>query len=67
MVKQIARVLLLVALLTAIVISGAPAFATSDACLCISLGGKNGQTHGGCAFDKKTSQCVVTGCPGYCL
>jgi len=50
MLKQIAKVVLFVALLTALIVSrGAPVFA------------------GSCHFDKKTSQCVNSGCKGCIL
>jgi hypothetical protein len=67
MVKLILRMILLVALLAVMLYSSAALYANA-VCICITSGGdKNGQTHGGCTFDKKTAQCVDTGCPGTCL
>ncbi len=64
MLKQLPKVLLLVALLAAFAVSSIPAFGTDGAtckCLTFKAGG------GGCHFDKKTSQCVNTGCKTGCL
>lgn len=69
MQKQLSKLVLLVALLVTFVVSGAPAFAASKSCTCLNLrcfGGKS-CPQGGCQFDKKTSQCVNTGCKGSCL
>ncbi len=63
MLRRIPKVLLLVALLMAFVVSGARAFADKD-CTCFSSRPKlNG---GGCQFDKKTSQCINISCDGFC-
>jgi hypothetical protein len=61
MLKQILKVVLLVALLVTFVVSGAPAFA-AQGCHCISLTRKTA----GCQFDKKTSQCINTSCDSFC-
>ncbi len=62
MLKQLPKVLLLLGLLTAFVASRAPTFGTDLAgCNCIgSL--SNSKSSAGCHFDKKTSQCIDTGC-----
>jgi hypothetical protein len=60
--KVIPRVVLLVALLTAFVVSSVSAFAAKNICICNFPKEKNG-----CVFDKKTSQCVNTSCPGVCF
>ncbi len=61
MLKQIFRMLLLVALLSALLASSIPSAA--KACMCAV----NGKPHiGGCHFDAKASQCINTGCPGWC-
>lgn len=67
MLKQVPKLVLLVALLTAFVASVDPAFA-SKVCHCLSskcFGGKV-CPEGGCQFDKKTSQCVNISCSGLC-
>jgi hypothetical protein len=61
MLRRIPKVLLLVALLTAFLASSVPAFAGHSFCFCSQ------EPHdGGCHLDKKTFQCVNTGCPGFC-
>jgi hypothetical protein len=68
MLKHLPKVLLLAALLTTLAISSVPVFAKGKVCQCLSagcFGGKN-CPQGGCQFDKKTSQCVNTGCKGIC-
>lgn len=69
MLKQIPKLVLLVALLATFVVSSAPAFAGSKVCQCLSLRCALGRScpQGGCTFDKKTSQCVNTGCSGSCF
>lgn len=70
MLKQVSRLVLLVALLVTFVISVAPAFANNKSCQCLNVcfGGKNcPKQQGGCQFDKNTSQCVNTGCKGFCF
>lgn len=64
MLRLVPKVILLVALLATLVVSSVPVFATSGGCQCLST-----KPHGvgGCAFDKKTSQCVNTGCTGFCF
>jgi hypothetical protein len=64
MVRRISKVLLLVALLTGFVVSSVPAFGDS-ACYCVN-NLRKGQ-RGGCQFDKKSSQCINTGCDGLCF
>ena len=67
MLRQIPKVLLLVALLAAFVASIAPAFGRSSACGCyIVKGDRIFRAPGGCHFDEKTSQCVNTSCRGTC-
>lgn len=65
MLKQVPKLLLLVALLAAFAASSIPAFGNSG-CKCFAFF-KNGGHQGGCQFDKKTSQCVNTGCQGSCV
>lgn len=71
MLKQLPKLILLVALLSALVISSAPTLARGKVCSCLSskcvFEGKGGCPTGGCTFDKKTSQCVNTGCSGICF
>ena len=67
MLKQVSKLILLVVLLATFVISVAPAFASNKSCQCINLCFKGGCPQGGCQFDKKTSQCVNTGCKGLCI
>ena len=66
MLKQLPKVLLLLGLLTAFVASSVQAFAGEKVCLCVT-GSFKSPHPGGCQFDKKTSQCVNTGCPGLCF
>ena len=66
MIKQIPKVLLLLALLAAFVASGASAFGKSHSCSCYRSGDRQLLPQVGCHFDPKTSQCVNTGCPGTC-
>lgn len=68
MLKQLPRLLLLTALLAALVISGTSAFASNRVCSCITVGCfvKKTCSPGGCTFDKKTLQCINTGCKGTC-
>ncbi len=63
MVKRIAQMLLLVALLAGFAASSAAAFGSSRTCTCIV---KERVMPGGCRFDAKTLQCVNVGCNGYC-
>jgi len=68
MLKQVSKLVLLVALLVTFVVSCAPAFASNNSCSCLDprcFAGKS-CPQGGCQFDKKTSQCVNTGCKGLC-
>lgn len=69
MLRRIPKVLLLVALLTAFAASSAPAF-SSDVCECFKFCPfcKSSPTTGGCKYvtTNNTSQCVNTGCKGYC-
>ena len=53
MLKQIPKLLLLLALLIGFVLSSAPAFGSGQ--------------NGGCHFDKTTGQCVTLGCKHGCL
>ncbi len=66
MFRRISKLLLLGALLTAFVASISPAFASSGGCLCFRFK-KGGNGTEGCHFDKKTSQCINTGCGGVCF
>jgi hypothetical protein len=63
MLKHLPKVVLLGALLTALVVSGAPTLA-SQGCTCFSS-----KPHGvgGCAFNKEKLQCLNTGCKGSCI
>jgi len=62
MLRGISRVLLLVALLTAVAISSASAFAGGE-CECFSF-----EKHArGCRFDKDTNQCININCAGFCF
>jgi hypothetical protein len=55
MLKQIPKLLLLLALLTGFVVSSAPVF------------GRGAESQGGCKFDYTTYQCVkYGGCTGLC-
>jgi hypothetical protein len=65
MVRQIPKVLLLVALLAAFVASIAPAFGRSHTCICLANFGRP-VPPGGCHFDQTTLQCVNTSCVGSC-
>ncbi len=65
MLRRIPKVLLLVALLAAFAASSIPAFGGSSHCHCFRVFGKGGA--GGCHFDQKTSQCVITTCNGACI
>jgi hypothetical protein len=68
MVKQIAKVLLLVALLAMLVVSSAQAFAgVGNGCICSVSGPKGEKLR--CQYDKKVGQCINTTCPfiGECL
>ena len=64
MLKRIANVLLLVALLATLVISNVPVFAGSRTCSCYK--GDRIFGHIGCHFDQRTLQCVNTACGGSC-
>ena len=48
----------------AIAASSIPVFG-NPGCLCADFA-KGGRHQGGCQFDKKTAQCVNTGCQGVC-
>lgn len=61
MLKQMFKVVLLVALLVTFVVSSAPARGRGRGCICLVNGIGNG---GGCHF--KNGQCINTGCKGYC-
>ncbi len=68
MLRQVSKVLLLVALLGAFVASSAPVFGRSHTCRCyLDNGGRNLVPPGGCHFDQTTSQCVNTSCRGSCF
>lgn len=60
--KVIPRVALLVALMTAFVVSSVSAFATNKSCRCNFPKGTNA-----CHFDQKTSQCINISCLGGCV
>lgn len=64
MLRRIPKLAMLVALLAAFAASGIPAFG-NPGCLCADFA-KGGRHQGGCQFDKKTAQCVNTGCHGVC-
>jgi hypothetical protein len=66
MSRRIPKVLLLVALLAALVVSSAPVFGSSHTCRCFANFGRNLVPPGGCHFDQRTLQCVNTSCPGIC-
>ncbi len=63
MLRPMPKLLLLVALLSAFLVSSASAFAGGD-CECFSFHRKY---TGGCQFDKTTSQCVNVSCKGLCF
>lgn len=64
MLKQLPKLLLLVALLSALVVSSAPTFGRGKGCVCVLNGGTSGKP-GGCNF--KNGQCINTGCTnGWC-
>lgn len=68
MSTRIPKVLLFVALLAAFVASGAPALGGSRTCRCYHSGDRPLlPPSGGCHFDRSTSQCVNSSCPGTCL
>jgi hypothetical protein len=73
MLKQIPKVLLLVALLVTFAVSSAPAFAafaraqSKKTCLCTSGLPKGGGGGGGCHFDAATFQCINFGCKVFCF
>ena len=67
MLKQVPKVLLLVALLTALVATSASVFAGSPPCRCYRGGDRPLGPPGGCRFDQRTSQCVNVSCGGYCF
>jgi hypothetical protein len=67
MLRQIPKVLLLVALLAAWVASSTPAFGGSHTCSCYRSGDRQLLPQVGCHFDQKTSQCVNTSCKGTCF
>lgn len=62
MLRQIPKVLLLVALLAAFAASSIPAFGTRT-CTCFAAELK---IKGGCHSDKVTGLCINTGCRGTC-
>jgi len=66
MLKQIPRVLLLVGLVSAIVVSSAPARGSDANCACSCGFAPCKGTHH-CEFDKQSSQCINTTCPGFCV
>jgi len=66
MLRRIPKVLLLVALLAALVVSSAPVFGGSHTCRCFANFGRNLVPPGGCHFDQSTLQCVNTSCNGSC-
>jgi hypothetical protein len=67
MLRQIPKVLLLVALLAALVASSAPLFGGANACGCYRfVGDRIFKAPGGCHFDQTTLQCVSRSCRGFC-
>ena len=64
MLRRLATVLLLVALLAAFVASSAPAFART--CGCYIYDKRILRPAGGCHFDQSTLQCVNVSCRGTC-
>jgi hypothetical protein len=68
MLRFVPKVILLTALLTTLVISGISAFTGNRVCSCVTVGCflRNNCSPGGCTFDKKTLQCITTGCKGTC-
>jgi hypothetical protein len=70
MLKQIPKMLLLVALLVTFAVSSAPAFGAfttvrNKGCSCICDGAC--KTGGGCQFDNTTGQCINFHCGGFCI
>jgi len=66
MLRRVATVLLLVALLSALVASGAPAFGGASTCRCHAADIRQLVPPGGCHFDQRALQCVNTSCRGAC-
>ena len=66
MLRRLATVLLLVALLSALVASGAPAFGGAGTCRCHPSDVRQLVPPGGCRFDQRTLQCVNVSCRGGC-
>ncbi len=66
MLRQIPRVLLLVALLAALVVSSAPAFGRSCGCYTFK-DYRIFRVPGGCHFDQTALQCANTSCTGSCF
>ena len=73
MLRLIPKVVLLMALLAALVVSNAPAFAAFGAkpqgsCTCACTYFDEGHCQGGkCYFDTRTLQCVSVRCPSGCI
>ena len=66
MLRLLPKVVLLVAFLATLVINSVPAFAGNRVCACLSCLFCKNSPPGGCTFDKKTLQCINTGCKGLC-
>ena len=64
MLKQVSKVVLLVALLSALVLSSTPTFA-GKGCKCVTNKPPHGGNPGGCQ-NNKYGQCVNTNCDGFC-
>jgi len=69
MLRLVPKVILLVALLATLVISGTSAFAGNRVCSCVTPACflTKRCPPGGCTFDKTTLQCINTGCKGTCF
>jgi hypothetical protein len=68
MSTRMAKVLLLMAFVAAMVASGAPILASSSGCSCQRADPDSRKLvpPGGCHFDKRTLQCVNVSCSGTC-
>lgn len=62
MLKQMPKLVLLVALVATFLVSSAPAF--EKGCVCVAY---NKNRAKGCVFDANLDACINTGCPGLCF
>lgn len=68
MLKQVPKLVLLVALLVAFGASCSSVFANNKSCQCFNAKcfAAKSCSQGGCHVDTKTLQCINTGCKGSC-